>query len=64
MAWERAILLISEGGIGAPSVRLRYEAIKIDWLKRWWCPKPDRANWTEIANELVFQSARKKPEVS
>jgi len=47
-----------------PSIRLRYEAIKIDWLKRWWHPKPDRADWTEIANELVFQSTRRKPEVS
>ena len=33
MAWERAILPISKGGIGAPSVKLRYKAIKVGWLK-------------------------------
>jgi len=32
MAWERAILPVDSGGIGAPSVKLRYEAIKIGWL--------------------------------
>jgi len=33
MAWERVILPISKGGIGAPSVKLRYKAIKVGWLK-------------------------------
>jgi len=29
MAWNRATLPITEGGIGAPSVELRYEAIEV-----------------------------------
>ena len=61
MAWERAILPISKGGIGAPSVKLRYEAIKVGWLKRWWRPEPDRPKWAWVANDLMFQCARQQP---
>jgi len=64
MAWERAILPIKEGGLGAPSIKVLYEAIKVGWLKRWWRPGPDRPDWAWIANELVFQSAQQKPEVT
>jgi hypothetical protein len=35
MAWARATLPTSEGGIGAPNVKIRYEAIKIACLRRW-----------------------------
>jgi len=48
MAWERAILPISKGGIGAPSIKLRYKAIKVGWLKRWWRPEPDRPEWAWV----------------
>ena len=61
MAWERAILPISKGGIGAPSVKLRYEAIKVGWLKQWWQPKPDRPEWAWVANDLMFQCMRQQP---
>ena len=61
MAWERAILPVEEGGIGSPSINLRYEATKVGWLKRWWRPEPDRPDWAWVANELVFQSAHQKP---
>ena len=64
IAWERAILPISEGGIGAPSVKIRYEAIKVDWLKRWWRPGPDRPDWAWVANEIIFQSAQLKPNIA
>jgi len=57
MAWERAILPITEGGIGAPSIKLRYEVVKVGWLKKWWSQEPDRPDWAWIANELVYQSA-------
>ena len=52
MAWSRAILPITEGGIGAPSMKLRYKAIKVGWLKRWWQPEPDRPKWAWVANDL------------
>jgi len=45
IAWERAILPIKEGGIGAPSIKILYKAIKVGWLKRWWRPGPDRPDW-------------------
>jgi len=64
MAWERAILPVSEGGIGTPSVELIYEAIKVGWLKRWWRPDPDRLDWAWVANELVFQNAFQKPQMT
>ena len=64
MAWERAILPVKEGGIGAPSIKIRYEVIKVGWLKRWWRPEPDRPDWAWIANELVFQSAQQKPAIA
>ena len=63
MAWERAILPVEAGGIGAPSVKIRYETIKIDWLKRWWNPGHERPDWAWVANELVYQSAQQKPEI-
>jgi len=63
LAWERAILPLREGGISAPSVKIRYEAIKVGWLKRWWRPEPDRPDWAEVANELTFQNARQKPKI-
>ena len=62
LAWERAILPVQEGGISAPSVKIRYESIKVGWLKRWWRPAPDRPDWAEVANELVYQSAHQKIE--
>jgi len=64
MAWERAILPVKEGGLGSPSIKILYEAIKVGWLKWWWRPGPDRPDWAWIANELVFQSAQRKPEVT
>jgi len=60
IAWDRVILPIKEGGIGAPSVKIRYEVIKVDWLKRWWRPGPDRPDWAWVVNELIFQSAQQK----
>jgi len=36
MAWERAILPILKGGIGAPIIKPRNKAIKVGWLKQWW----------------------------
>ena len=63
MAWERAILPVEEGRIGAPSVKLVYEAIKVGWLKRWWCPEPDRPDWAWVANEIIFQGAQQKPSI-
>ena len=63
MAWERAILPVAEGGIGAPSVKLVYEAIKVGWLKRWWHPEPDRPDWAWVANEIMFQGAQQKPSI-
>jgi hypothetical protein len=62
MAWKRAIQPVGEGGMGAPSMKIRYEAIKIGWLKRWWCPEPDRPDWAWVANEIMLQSARHKPD--
>ena len=64
LAWERAILPVKEGGLGAPSLKIRYEAIKVGWLKRWWRPIPDRPDWAWVANELVFQCAQQKPTVA
>ena len=61
MAWERAILPVAEGGVGTPSIKLRYEAIKIGWLERWWKPEPHRPDWAWVANGLIFQSANQKP---
>ena len=63
IVWERAILPVSEGGIGAPSVKLRYETTKMSWLKRWWKPEPDRPNWAWIVNEIIFLNASQKPTV-
>ena len=63
ITWERAILPINKGGTAAPSVKYRYKAIKVNWLKRWWCPGPDRLDWAWVANEIVFQSAQLKPNV-
>jgi len=57
LAWERAILPVKEGGINAPSMKIRYESIKVRWLKRWWHPEPDRLDWAEVANELTYQNA-------
>src|SRR5882757_9642156 len=48
LAWERAILPVKEGGINAPSMKIRYESIKVRWLKRWWRPEPDRLDWAEV----------------
>src|SRR5258706_7472039 len=62
LAWDRAILPVKEGGINAPSIKIRYETIKVGWLKRWWRPSPDRPDWAEGANELLIQSAGLKPE--
>ena len=62
LAWERAILPVQEGGISTPSVKIRYKLIKVGWLKRWWHPAPDRPDWAEVANELVYQSAHQKIE--
>ena len=62
LAWERAILPVQEGGISAPSVKIRYESIKVGWLKRWWRPAPNRPDWAEVANELIYQSAHQKIE--
>ena len=64
LAWDRAILPIKEGGINAPSVKLRYETIKVGWLKRWWRPGPDRPDWAEVANALLLQSSNLKPEIA
>ena len=61
MAWERAILPVGSGGIGALSVKLRYKAIKVGWLKRWWNPGLDRPDWAWVANEMVYQSTQNKP---
>jgi len=36
LAWDRVILPVKEGGISAPSMKIRYETIKVRWLKRWW----------------------------
>jgi len=33
LAWNRAILPVKEGGISAPSVKIRYETVKVGWLK-------------------------------
>ena len=64
LAWDRVILPVKEGGISAPSVKIRYETIKVGWLKRWWRTEPDRPDWAEVANELIFQSANQKPIVT
>lgn len=45
---------MKERSTGALSVYMRYEAIKVGWLKRWWRPEPDRPDWVRAANELVF----------
>jgi hypothetical protein len=63
LAWKRAILPVSEGGISAPSAKIRYETIKVGWLKKWWHPGPDRPDWAEVANELVYQGADQKPNI-
>ena len=63
LAWERAILPIKEGGISAPSVKIRYESIKVGWLKRWWRPEPDRPDWAEVANKLAYQNTHQKPKI-
>jgi len=60
MAWSRAILPLTEGGSGASSVKLRYKAIKVGWLKRWWRPKPDRPEWAWVANDLLDRCAIKR----
>jgi hypothetical protein len=62
MAWKRAILPVVEGGMGAPSMKIWYEAIKIGWLKRWWHPEPDRPDWAWVSNEIMLQSAQHKPD--
>jgi len=64
IAWERAILPVKEGGIGAPSVRIRYKAIKVGWLKKWWTTGPDRPDWAWVANELMLQAAQKRPNIA
>jgi len=51
----------SELYIGAPSVKLRYKAIKVGWLNRWWRPEPDRPEWAWVANDLMFQCAKQQP---
>jgi len=64
LAWNRAILPVKEGGISAPSVKLRYETVKVGWLKRWWRMEPDRPDWAEVANELIYQSANQTLKVT
>jgi len=64
LAWNRAILPVKEGGISAPSAKLRYETVKVGWLKRWWRMEPDRPDWAEVANELVYQSANQTLKVT
>ena len=64
LAWERTILPVKDGGLGAPSLKIRYKAIKVGWLKRWWHPEPDRPDWAWVANELVFQGAQQKPNIA
>src|SRR5258706_5935764 len=63
LAWERAILPVQEGGISAPSVKIRYKSIKVGWLKRWWRPEPKRPDWAEVANELTYQNAHQKQRI-
>jgi len=64
LAWNRAILPVKEGGISDPSAKLRYETVKVGWLKRWWRTEPDRPDWAEVANELIYQSANQTPKVT
>ena len=64
LAWERAILPVKDGGLGAPSLKIRYEVIKVGWLKRWWHLEPDRPDWAWVANELVFQGTQQKPNIA
>jgi len=63
LAWERAILPVKEGGISTPSIKIRYKSIKVGWLKRWWCPEPNRPDWAEVANKLAYQNTHQKPKI-
>ena len=42
-------------------MKVKYKAIKIAWLKRWWSPEPNRPEWAWIANGIVAQSTQNKP---
>ena len=64
IAWERVIQPIKAGGVNTPSAKIRYETIKVGWLKRWWCTKLDRPDWAKIANEIMYQSAHQKPNIA
>jgi hypothetical protein len=53
IAWDRAIQNKREGGIGAPSVTIFYEATKVMWLKRWMTSDRERPKWAWAVNELL-----------
>ncbi|CAG8619222.1 14509_t:CDS:2, partial [Acaulospora colombiana] len=63
IAWERAIRNKKEGGIGAPSVKLVYEATKVMWLKRWLTPGNMRPKWSFAANEILTNARQNNPMV-
>ena len=64
LAWDRVILPIKDGGINAPSAKIRYKTVKVGWLKRWWRPEPNRPDWAEIVNGLVYHSTYQKPNMT
>ena len=53
-----------KGEINVPSVKIKYEAIKLGWLKRWWCPEPNRLEWAWITNEIAIQSTHNTPKLA
>jgi ribonuclease HI/exonuclease III len=63
IAWERAIKSKREGGIGAPSIKLIYEATKIVWLRRWLIPGEARPKWAFAANEIIANARQNNPKV-
>jgi hypothetical protein len=63
IAWNRAIQSKREGGIGAPSLTILYEATKIMWLKRWMTADKERPKWTWAVNEILVGARASAPTV-
>jgi hypothetical protein len=63
IAWDRAIQNKQEGGIGAPSMTVLYEATKIIWLKRWMSNDEERPKWAWAVNEILVDARASNPTI-
>jgi ribonuclease HI len=58
--WELATQPRDRGGLGAPSVRARKEAIETMWLKRLCAKEVEQPLWSKIANKMLTKHSENK----